>query len=95
MTAGPRRARLRSGGAQAIAHTLRAATEVEGLREGVAATLDDVRSRGDDALVDAARRFDAAGFAHDRLRVPPAPSNGPPSASTTTCGRRSSPPPHR
>ena len=72
MTAGPRRARLRAGGAQAIAHTLRAETEVEGLREGVAATLDDVRSRGDDALVDAARRFDAAGFAHDRLRVPPA-----------------------
>ena len=72
MSGAPRRARLRAGGAQAIAHTLRAGTEVEGLREGVAATLDDVRSRGDDALVDAARRFDVAGFSHDRLRVPPA-----------------------
>jgi len=68
----PRRARLRAGGAQAIAHTLRADAEVEGLREGVSATLDDVRSRGDDALVDAARRFDCAAFAHDRLRVSPA-----------------------
>jgi histidinol dehydrogenase len=72
MSRAPRRARLRAGGAQAIAHTLRAAGEVEGLREGVAATLDDVRSRGDDALVEAARRFDSAGFTHDRLRVPPA-----------------------
>jgi hypothetical protein len=68
----PRRARLRAGGAQAIAHTLRAETDVEGLREGVAATLEDVRARGDDALVEAARRFDCAGFAHERLRVAPA-----------------------
>ena len=29
-------------------------------------------ARGDDALVDSARRFDCAGFAHDRLRVLPA-----------------------
>jgi histidinol dehydrogenase len=67
----PRRARLRAGGAQAIAHTLREGAEVEGLRDGVAATLDDVRSRGDDALVESSRRFDFAGFTHDRLRVPP------------------------
>ena len=72
MSRAPRRARLRAGGAQAIAHTLRADAEVEGLREGVSATLDDVRSRGDDALVEAARRFDCAAFAHDRLRVSPA-----------------------
>jgi histidinol dehydrogenase len=72
VTAPPRRARLRAGGAQAIAHTLRGGSGVEGLREGVAATLDDVRSRGDAALVEAARRFDAPGFTHDRLRVPPA-----------------------
>ena len=72
MSAPPRRARLRAGGAQAIAHTLRADGEVEGLRPGVAATLDDVRSRGDDALVESARRFDWPDFAHDRLRVPPA-----------------------
>ena len=37
----------------------------------MAATLDDVRSRGDDALVNSSRRFDAPGFSHDRLRVPP------------------------
>jgi histidinol dehydrogenase len=67
----PRRARLRAGGAQAIAHTLREGAEVEGLRDGVAAILDTVRARGDDALVESARRFDCAGFTHDRLRVPP------------------------
>jgi len=65
----PRRARLRAGGAQAIAHTLRPEADTAGLRAGVAEILEAVRSRGDDALVEAARRFDCPEFTHDRLRV--------------------------
>lgn len=65
----PRRARLRAGGAQAIAHTLRPELDVAGVEESVAETLREVRARGDDALVDGARRFDCPDFTHDRLRV--------------------------
>lgn len=65
----PRRARLRAGGVQAIAHTLRPDHDVAGVAAGVAETLEDVRLRGDDALVEGARRFDCADFTHDRLRV--------------------------
>ncbi|WP_217912846.1 histidinol dehydrogenase [Miltoncostaea marina] len=68
----PRRARLRAGGVQAIAHTLRPEVDVAGLAAGVAETLEAVRARGDDALVEGARRFDCAEFTHDRLRVPAA-----------------------
>jgi histidinol dehydrogenase len=66
----PRRARLRAGGAQAIAHTFRPQADVEGLRAGVAEILEAVRARGDDALVEGARRFDCPDFTHERLRVP-------------------------
>ncbi len=66
----PRRVRLRAGGAQAIAHTLRPELDVAGVEEAVAETLREVRARGDDALVDGARRFDCPDFTHDRLRVP-------------------------
>ena len=66
----PRRARLRAGGAQAIALTLRPDIDSEGVAESVAASLAAVRARGDDALVDDTRRFDLEGFTHDRLRVP-------------------------
>lgn len=65
----PRRARLRAGGAQAIAHTLRPEADVAGVSAAVAQTLEDVRTRGDDALVEFVRRFDHAGFTHERLRV--------------------------
>ena len=64
-----RRARLRAGGAQAIAHTLRPSPAVEDLAAKVAEIIEDVRSRGDDALVEDARRFGAPGFTHDRLRT--------------------------
>ena len=66
----PRRARLRAGGAQSIALTLRPDIDSEGVAESVAASLAAVRARGDDALVDDIRRFDLEGFTHDRLRVP-------------------------
>jgi histidinol dehydrogenase len=66
----PRRVRLRAGGAQAIAHTLRPDADVAGVAAAVAETLEAVRLRGDDALVEGARRFDCPDFTHDRLRVP-------------------------
>ena len=72
MSAPPRRARLRAGGVQAIAHTLRPEADVAGVQASVAETLEAVRARGDDALVEHARRFDCPDFTHDRLRVPPA-----------------------
>ena len=70
MSDGPRRVRLRAGGAQALTHTLRPEIDVAGLHEGVAETLAAVRSRGDDALVEGVRRFDQPDFTHDRIRVP-------------------------
>ena len=39
MSDGPRRVRLRAGGAQALTHTLRPEIDVAGLHEGVAETL--------------------------------------------------------
>ena len=68
----PRRVRLRAGGAQAIAHTLRPDLDVAGVAADVVETLEAVRLRGDDALVEGARRFDCPDFTHDRLRVPSA-----------------------
>jgi histidinol dehydrogenase len=67
----PRRARLRAGGAQAIAHTLRPVPDTEGVRDAVAGLLAAVRARGDEALVENARRFGSPEFAVERLRVPP------------------------
>jgi len=68
----PRRARLRAGGVQVLARTLRPVLDVAGVASGVTEILDAVRDRGDDALVEGARRFDCPDFTHDRLRVPPA-----------------------
>ena len=65
-----RTARLRAGGAQAIALTLRPDIDVEGVADSVATSLAAVRTRGDDALIDDIRRFDLEDFTHDRLRVP-------------------------
>ena len=64
-----RRAHLRAGGVQVLTLTLRPEADVAGVRADVEETLDDVRRRGDDALVDMTRRFDCADFNHDRLRV--------------------------
>ncbi len=72
MSAGPRRARLRSGGTAVLARTLRPVLDVAGVATGVSDVLDAVRERGDDALVEGARRFDCPDFTHDRLRVPEA-----------------------
>ena len=72
MSDGPRRARLRAGGTAVLAQTLRPVLDVAGVAGGVAEVLDAVRERGDDALVEGARRFDCADFTHDRLRVPAA-----------------------
>ncbi len=72
MAVGIRRAHLRAGGAQALTLTLRPDTDADGVRTGVEEILDDVRRRGDDALVDMTRRFDSPEFTHDRLRVSPA-----------------------
>ena len=63
-------ARLRAGGAPAIALTLRPDLDAEGVSESVATSLTAVRERGDDALIDDIRRFDLENFTHDRLRVP-------------------------
>jgi histidinol dehydrogenase len=67
---GVRRARLRAGGVQVLMHTLRPAPGAD-VHDDVAAVLADVRARGDDALVDEARRFGAPDFTRDRLRVSP------------------------
>jgi histidinol dehydrogenase len=67
---GPRRVRLRAGGAQAIAMTLRPNIDATGVAESVAASLAAVRERGDEALVADIRRYDLGSFTHDRLRVP-------------------------
>jgi histidinol dehydrogenase len=70
VTPDPRRVRLRAGGVQAIAHTLRPEADLDRVRRDVSEILDAVRARGDDALVEDARRFDSPRFAHERLRVP-------------------------
>lgn len=72
MSEAPRRARLRAGGAAVLAHTLRPVLDTAGVAAGVTEMLDAVRERGDDALVEGARRFDCPDFTHDRLKVPAA-----------------------
>ncbi|HMM48829.1 MAG TPA: histidinol dehydrogenase [Miltoncostaeaceae bacterium] len=67
-----RRVNLRAEGVQALVGSLRPPLDTAGVAESVAAVIEDVHSRGDDALVDATRRFDCAEFTHDRLRVSPA-----------------------
>jgi histidinol dehydrogenase len=67
-----RHARLRAGGAGPMAMTLRPPADAEGVASSVAEILADVRARGDEALIEAARRFDSPEFVHDRLRVSPA-----------------------
>jgi len=59
---GVRRMAMQAGGAAALAPTFRAAA-ADGPADAVAATLADVRTRGDAAVVDAIRAFDAPGFA--------------------------------
>lgn len=69
MAAGIRRVHLRAGGVPVLTQTLRPDSDAEGVRTSVEEILDDVRRRGDDALVDQTRRFDSPAFTHDRLRV--------------------------
>jgi len=59
-----------AGGAGALAPTFRAAA-ADGPADDVAAALADVRRRGDAAVVDAIRRFDAPGFAGSSPVVDP------------------------
>jgi histidinol dehydrogenase len=59
------------GGAAALAPSFRPAA-ADGPVEAVAATLADVRRRGDAALVDAIRQFDAPGYAGTTAVVDPA-----------------------
>jgi len=75
----PRRAGLRAGGVNVLMHTLRPPATGD-LGAEVGALLDDVRLRGDDALVDGARRFDCPEFTHDRIRVPRAALESAPDA---------------
>ena len=56
-----RRIAMDAGGAEALAPTFRAAA-ADGPADAVATTLADVRGRGDAAVVDAIRQFDAPGF---------------------------------
>ncbi len=66
-----RRATLRPRGTGVLVHSLRPAAVSADVAGDVARILDDVRSRGDDALVDQAREFGSPDFTHDRLRVTP------------------------
>ena len=68
----PRRMALRRGEADALAGALSPPPPDPQIAERVKEILADVRARGDDALVDATRRFDCPGFTHDRIRVAPA-----------------------
>ena len=96
MSAAPRRVRLRAGGVQVLARTLRPVLDVAGVASGVTEVLDAVRERGDDALVEGVRRFDCPDFTHDRLRVPPAdPRARRRRAGRPACGWRSAWPPPR
>lgn len=67
---GVRRIALSPGGAPALAASLRPSAG-EGPGASVAETLADVRARGDAAVVDAIRRFDAPDFAGASARVDP------------------------
>ncbi len=66
----PRRVTLRRGGAVALADGLSPPPPDPQIAERVQELLADVRARGDDALVDATRRFDCPDFTHDQIRVP-------------------------
>ena len=66
----PRRVTLAPGDAATLAESLRPVMG-EGPAGPVAAALADVRARGDAALVDAIRQFDAPGFAGTDAVVPP------------------------
>ncbi|HWH14228.1 MAG TPA: histidinol dehydrogenase [Miltoncostaeaceae bacterium] len=66
-----RRVRLRAGGAPVLARTLRPPVDEGDIARTVASIVGDVRARGDEALVEDARRFGTPGFVHDHLRVPP------------------------
>ncbi len=68
---GVRRISMAAGEGPRVAAGLRPAP-AEGPGESVSATLADVRARGDAAVVDAIRTFDAPGFARDTARVDPA-----------------------
>jgi histidinol dehydrogenase len=65
-----RRVRLRAGGAPVLARTLRPPVDERDVAQTVASIIADVRARGDEALVEDARRFGTPGFVHDHLRVP-------------------------
>lgn len=67
---GIRRMALQPGGAPSVASSLRPSTG-EGPAASVAATLADVRARGDAAVVDAIREFDAPGFDRPTALVDP------------------------
>ena len=66
----PRRVTMAPGDAATLAESLRPVMG-EGPAGPVAAALADVRARGDAALVDAIRQFDAPGFAGTDAVVPP------------------------
>ena len=66
----PRRVTMAPGDAATLAESLRPVMG-EGPAGPVAAALADVRARGDAALVDAVRQFDAPGFAGTDAVVPP------------------------
>lgn len=66
-----RHVRLRAGGAPVLARTLRPPVDASDISATVATIIDTVRTHGDTALVEDARRFGSPGFTHDRLRVPP------------------------
>ena len=67
-----RRATLRAGGTGVLVHSLRPTTantvDVPG---DVKRMLDEVRRRGDDALIEQARAFGSPDFTHDCIRVTP------------------------
>jgi histidinol dehydrogenase len=65
----PRRITMDAGDAERLAETLRPAVG-EGPAAAVADALSDVRARGDAALVDAIRQFDAPGFTGINAVVP-------------------------
>jgi histidinol dehydrogenase len=67
-----RRVTLQRDGAGALAHSLSPPPPDPQIAKRVHEILADVRARGDDALVEATRRFDCPDFTHDQIRVPQA-----------------------
>ena len=66
-----RRLRVADGEIDAVARGLQPPPPDPAIREQVGAIIADVASRGDAALVDLVRRFDAADFTAERIRVDP------------------------